>query len=237
MHVERVPIRHIHRVGRDGKRARALSVYCPFRGRSFDADHCGTCPRRVTSADDPDAPGAFMVCASEDEPVLATAAAIYVGSRRPHGHFDEIARDAPIGVVMAPSLVIVHRDAALDALRDELEAKTGRVLPVVADDDRLLGVITADHLAPPPPAPESRPDLRELLSLLAPSTVRDVMTAHVVAFPESGRVVDALDAMITERVRYLPIVRADGVVIGIVWDLNILSWLARAQRPDAAGSP
>jgi CBS domain-containing protein len=224
MQVERVPIRPIHRVGKSGRRERTLSVYCPFRARSFDVEHCRACSRCVSWAEDPNAPGASLVCASED----VAAAAVYLGSRRTRGRFDEVARQAPIGLVMDPSATVVHHDADLETLRSELKGQTGRVLPVVGDDGRLLGVVTVDHLVPT--AARARRDVRELLSLLVPSTVREVMTARVVAFPESGRVADALEAMITERVRYLPIVTAGGEVIGIVWDLNILSWLARRQR-------
>jgi CBS domain-containing protein len=230
MRVERVPIRPIHRVEGSGKRATSLSLYCPFRARSFDVEHCRACPRRVSWCEDPAAPGASIVCASDDTPILAHAAALHVGMRRSHARFDEVALQTPIGLVMAPALVAIRHDAGLDALHRELEGQTGRVLPVVTDDGRLLGVVTADHLVPQAQLGESSPDLRWLLSLLSPSTVREVMTAHVVAFPEEGRVADALDAMISERVRYLPVVNAGGEVVGMVWDLNILSWLAGAQR-------
>lgn len=237
MRVERVPIRPIYRVGSSGKRKKTLSVYCPFRARSAAAEDCRACPRCVTGTDELGGHAAAIVCASDGTPTFARVDAPHKAPRPSHGRFDEIAMQTPIGMVMAPFLVALDHDVPLDAARGELTGRTGRVLPVVAYDGRLLGIVRADHLVPPPPAFESRRDVRELLSLLAPSTVREVMSAHVVAFPESGRVADALDAMITERVRYLPIVTSDGTVIGIVWDVDILSWLARTRRSADGGVP
>jgi CBS domain-containing protein len=225
MRVERVPLRPIEQVGSRGKRRRRLSVYCPFRARSFEAEHCRTCARCLSWAENEEAHGASIVCASDGEATAARAESVRPGRFR-----DKLATDAPIGLVMPSSVVVVHHDLELETLRRELAGQTGRAFPVVSDDGRLLGVVAADQLAPAPPASRARRDLRELLSMLEPSTVGEVMGAHVVAFPESGSVADALDLMITERVRYLPIVTAEEEVCGLVWDLNILSWLARARR-------
>lgn len=235
MRVERVPIRSTVRLTRDGERVRSLSVYCPFRGRSFSTDTCESCARLVTWTEDPAAEGAHIVCASEHEDTdEIRALALHIGDRM-GGALEELGHRTPIGVVMDTAVTCVSGDVEVEALRQYLGQKTGRVVPVVNDQGTLLGVLATDRISPSiPPPGDSRPELRTLLSHLAPKTVSEVMTAHVMAFPESGRVHDALNAMIVERVRFLPIVADDGSVVGLVWDLDLLSWLAKAQKRTAA---
>ncbi len=229
MRVERVPIRTTTRLTPGGERHRELSVYCPFQARTFGAEECQHCARLVTWTDDPTAEGAAIVCASEQTETRAVA--LHFGDRM-SGSLEEEAARTPIGVVMASTCVTAEGELEIAELRLMLGEKTGRAFPVVDRDGALLGVISADRLGPSvPPPPPSRPGLRELLSRLAPTKVREVMTAHVVAFPENGRVREALNAMLVERVRYLPVVSSEGTVVGLVWDLDLLSWLARANRP------
>jgi CBS domain-containing protein len=230
MRVERVPIRTTTRLTPGGELRRDLSIYCPFKARTFAVEHCRKCEHLVSWADDAEAPGAHIVCEGEhpQESPEVRALAMHFGDRMT-GKFEEIAARTPIGVVMETSFTIAHGDLEIAELRRHLGEKTGRVLPVVGEDGTLLGVVASDRLSTPPPPP-SRPELHAFLAKLVPTTVREVMTAHVVAFPEAGRVRDALNAMLVERVRYLPVVSADGVVVGLVWDLDLLSWLAQAHR-------
>jgi len=230
MRVERVPIRTTTRLTPGGERRTELSIYCPFKARTFPMEHCARCEHLVSWAEDPTAPGAHIVCEGDhpQESAEVRALAMHFGDRAT-GKFEEIAARTPIGVVMDSSFVIAHGDLEIAELRRHLGEKTGRVLPVVDEDGALLGVVASDRLSTPPP-PASRPELHAFLAKLVPTTVREVMTAHVVAFPEAGRVRDALNAMLQERVRYLPVVSEGGVVVGLVWDLDLLSWLAQAHR-------
>jgi CBS-domain-containing membrane protein len=227
MRVERIPIRSTVAIGRGGAKERSLSVYCPFRHRSFALEHCRTCPRVVTWSEAPDESGAHIVCASEDEP---RAIAIHVSEQRLTGKLETVAATTPIGVVMDTSNLCVTDDLALDELRELIGGQTGRALPVVNARGQLLGVVAPDQAA----TSSRGVDVVEILRRVAPRTVRDVMTAHVVAFPESGRVREALNAMLVERVRYLPVVSENGEVIGMVWDLDLLTWLARGREPEAS---
>jgi CBS-domain-containing membrane protein len=171
------------------------------------------------------------LCATELDPGHDARAVVL--QSRVTGHLSEIARRTPIGTVMAPTLLAVRDDAEVDVLQRELLGRTGRVMPVVTAEGRLLGIVSTDRLgAQVPPPPPSRPELRELLELLTPSSIREVMTAQVLAFPESGRVSEALNAMLVERVRFLPIVSDEGAVVGLVWDVHILSWLGRALHAE-----
>jgi len=235
MRVERVPIRTMTRLTPGGERRSELSIYCPFQAKTFPAHHCEHCTRLVTWTDDPGAEGASVVCASDDvvaadEETESRALALHFGDRMT-GSLEEEAARTPIGVVMARTCTTADSDLEIAELQRHLGEKTGRAFPVVDGNGALIGVISTDRLRPStPPPPPSRPGLHELLSRLVPRTVREVMTAHVTAFPESGRVRDALNAMLVERVRYLPVVSADGAVVGLVWDLDLLSWLARSHR-------
>jgi CBS domain-containing protein len=231
MRVERVPIRTTTRLTRGGECRTELSIYCPFEARTFPAAHCEHCTRLVTWTDDPSAEGASVVCAFEDG-TETRAVALHFGDRLSgHSGLEDDAAKTPIGVVMAVTCVTAEGELEIAELRLRLGEKTGRAFPVVDRDGALIGVVSIDRLAPSvPPPPPSRPGLAELLKRLAPTTVREVMTTHVVAFPEGGRVRDALNAMLVERVRCLPVVSSEGTVVGLVWDLDLLSWLARSHR-------
>jgi CBS domain-containing protein len=225
MRVERVPIRSTVAIGKGGRRSRALRVYCPFQHRSFAVDHCRTCPHLVTWTEDPEERDAQIVCAGGEEP---RALAIHLADQRLAGKLEAVAATTPIGIVMETRSMCVHEDVMLDDLRDAIGGQTGRALPVVSADGQLLGVVALDQATP------STPDLATFLRRVAPRTVRDVMAAHVVAFPESGRVREALNAMLVERVRYLPVVSESGAVIGMVWDLDLLGWLAHGRGSEGA---
>jgi CBS domain-containing protein len=236
MRVERVPIRTTTRLTPGGEHRRELSIYCPFQAKTFPAAHCEHCTRLVSWTDDPGAEGASVICASEDaraaeEETESRAVALHFGDRMT-GPLEEEAARTPIGVVMAATCITAEGELEIADLRRALGEKTGRAFPVVDRDGTLIGVVSADRLTPSVPAPPpSRPGMSEFLRRLVPTTVREVMTAHVTAFPEGGRVRDALNAMLVERVRYLPVVSAEGAVVGLVWDLDLLSWLARSHRP------
>jgi CBS domain-containing protein len=227
MRVERVPIRSTVHIARGGVRERRLSIYCPFKHRSFDLAHCRTCSHLASWPEDADDREAHLVCRADEAELETRVVAVHVGERL-GGSLESAAAATPIGVVMASCTIAVRDDLALEELRETIGARTGTALPVVSEDGRLLGVVAMDAAAPRPPGPKKA--IEDLLRRVVPSTVREVMTAHVVAFPESGRVRDALNAMLVERVRYLPVVAEDGAVVGMVWDLDLLTWLARGAR-------
>jgi CBS domain-containing protein len=229
MRVERIPIRTTTQIEGDGTYKQTLSIYCPFRGASFTTEHCRVCPKLVAWAEDAASPEAAVICASDDVPEAARAVALHLGDRL-SGRFDDVGAHTPIGVVMDRTTLAVSEEVDLDALRRELGAATGRVLPVVDAGGRLLGVVASDRLRSSVPPRDRAHSVAEMLSRVAAKSVSEVMTAHVVAFPEGGRIRDALNVMIVERVRYLPIVTEHGELVGMVWDIDLLSWLARSDR-------
>ncbi|GAA5112525.1 CBS domain-containing protein [Haloechinothrix salitolerans] len=102
-------------------------------------------------------------------------------------------------------------------------------LPVVNDDDELVGIVTeADLVArrfPPDPRYRSGPDDGVILAR-AGSTVADVMTTDVLTARTGTDVAALAEQMLTRHVRSVPVVEGDRV-IGVVSRRDLVRTLAR----------
>ena len=61
-------------------------------------------------------------------------------------------------------------------------------------------------------------------------TVVDQDTRGAHCLRESASLHDALDLMIHHHERFVPLVNADGSLVGLLTDLDVLRWVARATR-------
>jgi CBS-domain-containing membrane protein len=104
------------------------------------------------------------------------------------------------------------------------ESRTA-LFPVVDDAHHLLGLLWRPDVAPPHLRVTIQQRLRKREGLA--SEVMD--TRGHVAF-ESTPLLEAFQRMTVDRARFLTVLSADGGVVGMLSDLDLLGWFARARR-------
>jgi CBS domain-containing protein len=120
---------------------------------------------------------------------------------------------ASVGDAMASGSTAVHADLATDALATLLEEETAAIAIVVDDLGCPVGLVEATDL------------LRALAAARASEVAR-----YVVPLRESALLADAVDRMVRERARALPVTDDDGRVVALLTDLDTLRWVARLRE-------
>lgn len=137
--------------------------------------------------------------------------------------------------VMTTDVVTVGPDATYLEIVDRLLAHDVSGVPVVDGDRSLLGIVTeADLVSREAYGPERRRPLALLLDYLrdrdpawvrkaSGSTARELMTHIVTTAAEDDEVRVAARAMLESDVKRLPVVAADGRLVGIVSRRDLLA--------------
>lgn len=132
--------------------------------------------------------------------------------------------------VMSSPVVTVTTTTTVKEAADLLASRGFTAMPVLDDDDELIGIVTEADLVHDRFPRDARyrsvhPDYR---CAPTPRTtlVGDVMTSPAIAMGQGADVVDLVTVMLDERIRSLPIV--DGsTVVGVVTRRDLLRVLAR----------
>jgi CBS domain-containing protein len=164
-----LPVRSLEIVERDGRRVRALRVFCPRHRASIDTGTCTACAFAHTVSD------AAVTCSPpgiSDEREGAAGRPLFLGA-------DALALRTPVGAVCAPRSVAVRVDVPVDEARKLLEHDPFVV--VLTPDGLVHGVLSSaepTELAAlwlmdghTPELPESAP-LIEAIELMLHSHVR-----------------------------------------------------------------
>ena len=137
--------------------------------------------------------------------------------------------------VMSAPVVTVTAGATVKAAAKLLIERDFTALPVVDEDDRLIGIVTEADLVRDRFPRDARYRQRYLTELAAltetaeltvGSTIGAVMTTPVTALSAGTDVVELVTVMLTEHVRAIPIVDGSAVV-GIVTRRDLVRVLAR----------
>jgi CBS domain-containing protein len=121
--------------------------------------------------------------------------------------------DACVGDAMGNYAVAIHADVGAGAVTRSLRAE-GAVVAIVVDEDlRLVGLLDAAEVAP---AVEVVPAGR--------------LACRVEPVHEAAPLDHAIDRMVRERARALPVVDDGGRVVALLTDLDALHWVARRGR-------
>jgi CBS domain-containing protein len=190
------------------------TVRCPTRAASITATEClacSDCLGAVTTST-----GTYLRC----QHPAAHHAALVEMMRQPL--FSSAADRTPLLDVMTGDVVCVGQDLGLAELTELfLELDIGGA-PVVDDECRPLGVV-------------SRSDLIAVSDRSA--TVASIMMAMAFTLPETATLSRAAALMAFEGVHRIPVVSAEGRVVGIISSLDIARWLAQNDGYIAPGSP
>ena len=126
--------------------------------------------------------------------------------------------------VMSTQIVSVPPETRIgDAARRMIEADTGAAM-VLAEGDELVGVITERDL------------LRCVSEGVDPGTpVSDRMTRHILTAAPGTELAEAMALMVDGRFRHLPVVNADGRVVGVVSMRDLMAYTSLRLRHGAFG--
>ena len=131
--------------------------------------------------------------------------------------------------IMSSPAITVSPDTTLPAANALMKEKEIRHLPVL-EKGRLVGIVSRGDLREASISASINADQYELHFLLNKLTVGKLMTRKVRTVAPDALVVDAADLMTEHKIAGLPVVDADGAVIGIVTESDLLKMLVRRLR-------
>jgi CBS domain-containing protein len=114
---------------------------------------------------------------------------------------------------MAPGVLCVTEDLAVEALAELLVERGISGVPVVDAEGFPIGVVSKTDL------------LRSRVEADDAATVSELMTCIAFTLPEWSPIGDAVKLMAIEGVHRVPVVDRDGRVTGIVSSMDLVRWL------------
>jgi CBS domain-containing protein len=151
-----------------------------------------------------------------------------------------------VGEMMLREVPTVHRDTALAETVDRLLETVQRRVVVVDGANRVVGIITDGDVIERA-AKRARPAaLRALLDWFGGGhrpaelevaargrTAADVMTSPAITVTPSTPIAEAIRLMMVHRIKRLPVVDADGRLVGLVGRAGVLAAISQHHEPPA----
>jgi CBS-domain-containing membrane protein len=184
-------------------------VFCPWRASTTGALECMRCAdlARIDSRE--------VVC--ERQPQLSDAEALeLVEARRIVSGEASLAARTPVGTIVENVVVCATAATSIDVVLDVAARMGSHGIVVVDVHRRPTGFSTVARLARMPMA--------------AVLCLADCVDESLSVLDERAPLSRALEVLVHRRQRAAVVVDADGRVTGLVWDLDVLRWLARAAH-------
>lgn len=160
-----------------------------------------------------------------------------------HRRLRELPAEAPVRDVMSREVHKVQPDAPLAQAVELLLDKVYRALPVVDSEGRMMGILTdgdlldkADILAISAQMELNEAELAQELYRLRQTgqTVGECMTPNPVTVTDETTIAQAVRVMVEHNIKRLPVVDAQGKLVGMVSRIDVLRALS---QPPVAESP
>ncbi len=140
-----------------------------------------------------------------------------------------------VAEVMTYNVVAVRREAEYKEIVSVMHRRRVSAFPVLDESDRVIGVVSeADLLLreayPPRPAAPRHEHHRKVPAKAGARTAAELMTTPAVTIAPQATVTEAARLMHDSKVKRLPVVDADGRLVGIVSRDDLLGVY---DRPDA----
>ncbi|MEI7751329.1 MAG: CBS domain-containing protein [Candidatus Omnitrophota bacterium] len=136
-------------------------------------------------------------------------------------------KDVPLKDIMVTHVITGHIDDRLSVIEEKFSEHSIRHIPIVDDKNRILGIFT----------------YKDLAKILAPHRTEDgdyyydkdemdqfvlryVMTKKPVTLGPDDMLKHAVDIMAIEKYDCIPIAKADGTLVGIVSQVDIMKFLS-----------
>lgn len=193
-----------------GQEVAARSVFCPRTQSSKQVEECQGC-ERFFGFRDPSLPPEWLALLPRGDDADA---ATLVCEATAEPSTTERADDVPVSSVMTKRVFSVHESATVDAVSQLFALRGIHGVPVVDEAGHPVGVVT-------------RRDLRDPTG---DDVVGDIMTPFPYTVRESATLADAAELMLEKGVHRVPVLSADGAVVGILSAIDALRWLAGRHR-------
>jgi CBS domain-containing protein len=227
----RLPIRRRRIVDGSGEVTTTRSVLCPVRGAATGLSVCGEC----------------ALCEALD----GTVVTCHPEKTRPTMRWQPLLRRMlpslgdreAIADVMSRDVICVTRDVSIESLAALFLERGISAAPVVDGEGLPIGMVSKTDLVR---EQWERGDTSELsatdevhdgmhVAAVARATVGEIMMSVAFTLCEDEPLSRAAAIMATEHVHHLPIVDAEGKVVGILSSLDFVRWVAaQAAFPDQA---
>ncbi|MGD9503939.1 MAG: CBS and ACT domain-containing protein [Syntrophobacteraceae bacterium] len=124
---------------------------------------------------------------------------------------------------MTRKVIAVHPETSILEARDIMVDRRIRHIPVVDEDNTLLGIVTDRDLRTALPSPLLMdPEANQLRERIARLKIRDIMTKDVVTISPTSTLEDALLLMQKMRVGAFPVVDRQKKLLGIISTRDLL---------------
>ncbi len=135
--------------------------------------------------------------------------------------------------VMTPYLVTCAGYSSLAQALEIMEKNHIRRLPVVDDGGALLGIVTRSDILEAQPTEVGRPPDREQLQrALSGIPAEAVMTVNVHTIYQTDTLGHAAEIMMNEKIGGLPVLDADGKLVGLITESDIFRTIVKQWRTD-----
>lgn len=192
-----------------GDAGAAPGVFCPWKKNRVELEGCLTCQHYVGFSVDPMSQNSFLHCGygAESAATGDTAIDICGGSAQ-----------TPLREIMSWEVITMHVDTPLQDVVRRLVDEEISGAPVVDDAGKLVGMISKTDIAHAAVDPRVH-------DLLEAKTAADLMMPIIFCLTDDATVAQAAQIMVQEHVHRVPLISADGRVVGIVSSLDLLAWL------------
>ena len=140
-------------------------------------------------------------------------------------------RDVTIRDWMTADVISVSSDTPIANAHELMKRNNVRRLPVI-DKGNLVGIVTIGDIREASPSGATTLSIWELNYLLAQLTVKNVMTHVVLTVTADEPMINAARIMLENKVSGLPVLDADGKVVGIVTESDVFRMMVEKQTED-----
>ena len=126
---------------------------------------------------------------------------------------------------MTNDVITVKADTSLLKCRSLMKEKNIRRVPVVDDDNHVIGIISDRDVKGASPSKATALEVHEMQYLLAEIKAKDIMTPSPVTVKPDTTVENAAVLMVDRKIGGLPVVNDDGRMVGIITDQDIFKVL------------
>jgi CBS domain-containing protein len=137
---------------------------------------------------------------------------------------------------MSSPPITIDADATLPEACDLIRKHRIRRLPVM-QDGKLVGIVTRGDLRGAQPSEATSLSIWELNTLLAKLKIKSIMTPDPITIREDANIRDAAQLMIDYKVSGLPVVDANGDLIGMLTESDIFRMVVKSWREEENKEP